>query len=115
MCKKLNHFMATEVRGLLLGNDEMCSGMLIYYDNGIAISTEDGWTPTTDMNQAMDCVEKQGFTTFYLWWNDSAGEWLCSLSSIRVVQEDCKWKAYGETAPLAICRALAKAKGFEYE
>ena len=68
--------------------------------------------PSTDISAAWQVVDEiVGVTqsTFYLWWNDSACEWLACFDPKRQLIEGCRYKASAETPAHAICLAALKA------
>lgn len=69
------------------------------------------WKPSNDIAHAWEVVEKMEATMrhFSLFYCETRCEWLCRLDKCRCVEEDARIKAWGEAAPLAICRAALKA------
>jgi hypothetical protein len=62
------------------------------------------FSPTTDMNQAMECVEKSDLKGFSL--TEGNGLFHCQINGVSV---------FDKSAPLAICKAILKAKGIEIQ
>lgn len=103
--KELKDFMATEVMGWKLSHTGAHG--TYWKDDGhhhILNLTGDDWlttdsyTPTTDMNQAMECVEKADLKGFSL--TRGGDLYHCQINGASV---------YDKSAPLAICKALKKA------
>ena len=124
---ELKHFLATEVMQLELreAHPEI-EGSAAYYlvknnngDNDFYCLVKD-YIPNTDMNQMMDCVQKWlecGQSSFDLdmWRNGEGGEMVClCLLGIATNHPDQIFKGQADTAPLAIGKALAKAKGKDF-
>jgi len=84
-----------------------------------ALTAVNSWKPTTDMNQAMECVEKiEKELDAYFWLERVLAHegWECKieLGDVNGILPPTAI-ATGESAPLAICKAILKAKGIEYE
>jgi len=142
MNKKLNHFMATEVMGervmtmyYFVGgwytkyevveireldglegmpddswwSEDQISLRLVKKHPEYGYKTEK-WAPKTDMNQAMECVIEFEKTEpkkigFKLWYNETCDMWVCEMNYDFIC-------VYDSSPALAICKAIAKAKGF---
>jgi len=119
---KINELLAVEVRNFSFRhrNDEIEDSLPYYWDldkNEYACLVKD-WSPTTDMNQAMECWNKMfedGFYIDLLTTNclPDGLEFLCKVSHIDGSIDE--YEVYDKSAPLAICKAILKAKGVKYE
>ena len=87
----INELMATEVMGL-----ESFETLFFH--------------PTTDMNQAMECVEKYRPDSFEM---KMCIDGHTGILFYRVYIGGVD--AFYDSAPLAICKAILKAKGIDYE
>ena len=113
--KSINELMATEVMGWEITSDKTPEG--ISYTTGYDIDGKGtyyktGFTPTTDMNQAMECVVeyyRDRDDDFELHYTGS-GNWM-------VIMEEFEnyWVISDKSAPLAICKAILKAKGISFD
>jgi len=112
MSEELNRFMAEKVMGwetkdvydghywiYLSGTEKHIQH--IKEANGEWFAPSSYWTPTTDMNQAMMCVEKFG-RKFGLTLYEESMTWLVDLPEFEIDVEN-------ESAPLAICQAIKEA------
>lgn len=112
---KLDEFMATEIKRVGFAYE---NGFILtlnptpYYTND-SMETWEPWSPSTNMNQAMECVIEFEKTEpkkigFKLWYNDTCDMWVCEMNYDFIC-------VYDSSPAKAICRALAKAKGFKDE
>lgn len=114
---KLDEFMAVDVMGVGVKYE---NGFILtlnptpFYTND-SMETWEPWSPTTDMNRAMQCVEKwllDENTAFNMRWG--VYDWLVEVGREDDYGNDSYYgREWDKSAPLAICRALAKAKGFK--
>ncbi len=84
-----------------------------YVNHEHRIDVED-WNPKEDMNQAMECVDSLGDRyTFKL--TKEAGVWRCDIETVGYRGHPQHFNAIGrdKSAPLAICKAILRAKGIE--
>lgn len=110
MTDKINELMATEVMGWELSTD---SGGQLYAFRDLGGNVK--WNPTTDMNQAMECVEK---CNYYFVLERVKEPFLENEHKYNVLlRENSKneWHGSDESAALAICKAILKAKEIKYE
>jgi len=105
---QLNNLMATEVMGWERYN---YAEKYWYADNDTGPVYD--FSPTTDMNQAMECVKEFDEGDGWLYAEISLGE--CNI--VDAMENHIKFSESGELTPqgtaLAICKAIAKAKGID--
>lgn len=115
MNDKINELMATEVMGweFFEYKDPFDSRQDEYREDGLIgkILFKHLWNPTTDMNQAMECLIIFNPEHFHLHKSDNGESYSCHIFRYReslpaVVVLD-------NLAPLAICKAILKAKGID--
>ena len=88
------------------------------YDEPI-VSTGN-WSPTTDLNQAMECYNKIKYDRAYDFFycelvHLGNGYWCFRNHTDEGLSCEKEISATDESAPLAICKAILKAKGIEIE
>lgn len=71
----------------------------------------ENWEPSTSIEEAWQVVDRL-CSSFYLRWDDSACLWFADMDQKRRIAEDCRGRAYADTAPHAICLAALKAVGY---
>lgn len=123
--KKINELMATEVMGFeIVNNCETHTGeywgkcgcgcptnsLFMVKELGIYL---DCYEPTTDMNQAMECADKY-LTDHYSNIELEISRYACE-KVWRVIIASEEIDEMDDSLPLAICKAILKAKGVKYE
>ena len=88
-------------------NGEMVDGAYAEYIADY-YNPEPAWSPSKSVEQAWEVIGK--FATVHLSYHDAYVEWWCRLDFGRCIEESCLFEAWGETAPLAICRAALSKK-----
>jgi len=69
--------------------------------------------PTTDMNQAMECVDSLPWDEYaFELSRDLLGHYRATIYNLKTGD---KFIGVDDSAPLAICKAILKAKGVDYE
>ncbi len=109
----IDELMAVEVMGLE-PHEDISGGKDLYYLNPktkvMYVRSKVGsfpiWNPTTDMDQAMGCVQKFG-RPFTL---ECIGDYRATIDDLPQPHE-----AIDKNPALAICKAILKAKGSKYE
>lgn len=62
--------------------------------------------PFSSDHNAAFAITERCFNTWGLEYHDAYTEWECWADPQRRLREDCRFKAWGETAPLAICAVI---------
>ena len=117
---EINTLMATEVKGAKLTNlwvREPDILNLYKFPDGTTIAV-DGWTPTTDMSQAMECAAKHCEDNKKYWFDIAFSyhedEGAVIYSCTYYVYSTVVFTVTSQRSPaLAICKAILKAKGLD--
>jgi len=116
----LNRLMAVEVMGLRIATVEDCD--LLYVKKGLTFTAKevDGHIEykeanyATDMNQAMECLQE--FVSGYLYdvqiTRTAYNMWRVNIDTV-CEPHSLLANITNDSAPLAICKAIAKAKGID--
>jgi Phage ABA sandwich domain len=116
--REINHLIATKVMGweLLKVKNHYGDEVGIWIDPKINKFKaflegvkEDEFSPTTNIADAWQVVEKFDFNYLYRSKDFADGKWECKLSR----KDERVYYAVAETAPLAICLAALKAVALE--
>ena len=107
----LDEFLAVEVMGWKLKEEPFFTGWAS--DNGFFHFHVQQWSPTTDIKQAMMCLEQLG-----TWSIDGNREFIPAYDVYAGYYENHDgghWRSTssGESLPMAISLACARAKGWE--
>ena len=114
--KTTNELLATEVMGMTC--HRMVNNGNEWYeyhrpDSSIILLRED-FSPTTDMNQAMECLQE--FVSGYLYdvqiTRTAYNMWRVNIDTV-CEPHSLLANITNDSAPLAICKAIAKAKGID--
>lgn len=102
---EIKTLMATEVMG---AESKSTGGWQWTFKDGSQMD-RDNWTPTTDMNQAMECVDKSNLPmTISMVGNYTVNYWCGESDKYKPVLADNL-----KDLPNAICKAILKAKGLD--
>lgn len=117
MNDKINRLMAVEVMGWYEG--DYAYKRAWYKDASNVALYVKGFTPTTDMNQAMECwtTYTKSDTCESHYWEllKMMGRWMFRNHTDEGLSCDIEISVMEDTAPLAICKAILKAKGVACE
>lgn len=109
--KKIDELMATEVHGwtdVMMSNRKWFDSIS---DKSVIDYSE--YSPTTDMNQALECVDELPWDEYVFELSrDLLGHYRATIYNLKTGD---KFIGVDDSAPLAICKALLKAKGIDYE
>jgi hypothetical protein len=71
---------------------------------------DEQWSPSTDIRAAWEVVEKRLSTDgHFAFWPSVDGGMIIAFHGIRTWDSEPVWEVWGDTAPLAICRAALAA------
>jgi hypothetical protein len=102
--EELNKWLANEVMGFDWDNPFYKRHPKTWQDEGYGFRDEDEWTPTTDLNQTMECVEKLDSHQLELLPPLEDVDWECNI----YIDLEGEFSGVGSSPALAICKAIKK-------